>query len=354
MTHNTSHRKSLWKRFLDLDHRLEQCIEVQYPRIGRMMHWIKQHWLLSGSSLFLLSMTIGSVIATRYEPQCTPLITAGWISGIALICSFCCIAVKIRATGQSRKFRNSLGCLCLTFFLSWMMVGSSPIESGASPTDGQVHTDQVVVKACGPLCLILVALVIIGVAAVIISGLLKICKNMNKPPKKPTNPDDTSASNGGTTSALGVQLTHIEGSYEGLPTITSATSEDGIIAYDITGSNQDGSTNDVFFDRTGVNRYCMMFVSGAESSTNMVNWQSECTVRGWVSFSPGYTISPSETQSGNTQIVGQPQNVLLVTYTNGIVASRLYYPAGGGEQAVVRIPPGTSPQKYFRLAAKPD
>lgn len=268
-------------------------------------------------------------------------------------------------------FRRSLICKLVTFRLIILMIemvcGAGMVQSVyAVHYNPATHatmsgSEQHVVDACGPLCLLIVALIIIGVVSVIIVGLLKMCKLLDKAKKAPSKPDDPDSR----VAPAQWFISGLEPTMKAFRSNLSRTvelraSEQSIAAYDITGTNGDGSTNDVYLDRSGDNQYCVMFTTTIQSTTNLNDWSNpveEVTVKGWISYAPGYRSATSTVDPTKTEIIGQTKNVLVVCYTNGVAVSRVYYPSSqrtGIESSIVIPPSENVSKKFFRLALPSD
>lgn len=142
-------------------------------------------------------------------------------------------------------------------------------QANAAPTEGP-HKD--LTGAC------VIAVIILGIGVVIIVSLKKLCNKClppAQPPAQPPPPQTNAPPHLASLSGSGPQL---------------SMNDDGLQVYDV-------STNHLNNVDPNGYPYLFWFTGSIESSTNLSNWTTECTLNGWASATTVVTIWSNETHS---------------------------------------------------------
>lgn len=157
------------------------------------------------------------------------------------------------------------------------------------------------------------AAVVIGVGAIVLVNLCKLAKKINPPEQPPSTPPC------GTNAPPATN--HVQLSEQSVGSVPVLQFDDsGVYAADISDYG--------FTDPDGY-VYGDIYDFKLLSSTNLKDWNEECTVTGWVS----------------------PQWVVSVAYTNNTPASTNWLRRAQGTQAAFNMPIQPAPAKFFQVVS---
>jgi hypothetical protein len=211
-----------------------------------------------------------------------------------------------------------------------------------------------VVAACGPLCALILVLIILGVATYMVVKLIQWCKKLNKKQSKPDDPNSGAVPPGpafvtrALTSSGGQTMAFDMGdAYPPSWDISDWAAAEGT----------DGIPNSPFHDGDG-NPYCVEFhlqVHAADSP--MGPWAPMYCVVGYVSFMSTDALQwAGPDNGGHYPPPGQypPQNIRMKWFKNSVAPANLVAITydRATEQQGVTVPQallGNSPAKFFRL-----
>jgi len=280
---------------------------------------------------------------------------------------------------KTLKFTKTLKCQVVTIFLVGIMATLSPVyaqgtnaviieksssvvksadvigaDAGLNPApsnDDSKQNPSILLEMAIPQCggigdAAAIAAVIIVVGYILVRGLKKLCDKLLPPPPSPPPPPPNPGTNTNHAASAVIRLNETQtgggGSFPGIviPFGNPGDTNGGSWNSASTGVNmwniyEYAKTNSAFRDPSGY-LYTVLMAATVLSSTNLVAWQKECSVTGWLSSA----------------------STLQVWYTNGTPIMTNFYWSGVGTDTnsfsfpLNLVSPDTVPQKFFRMSAE--